>query len=193
MDKIGKVVIAICFALIIFWVPIQNFFWPPKSIPLPPRAAGTNAAKAAAQQRTSHPGTPMVEPSALVTRLQGIAKRPFEKAVLENDDMIVHLSGEGGGIKTVIFKNYDVANEPPAAINDHAPASSFDLANIGGLQFGDEFKIKQASGGEKVTASRETPEILVTKTYWLEEEYQLKVEITLVNKTKKIVSSTDKK
>ncbi len=193
MDKTGKIVIAICFALIIFWTPLQNLLWPPKPIPLLPRTAGTNAVSAAVQPRPSHPGTAMAEPSALVTQLQGIAKRPFGTAVMENDDVIVHLSGEGGGIKEVIFKKFDVKDEPPAAINNQAPTSAFDLANIGGLQFGDEFKIEQAAGGRKVTARRETPEVSVVKTYWLEEDYRLKAEIKLVNKTQKIISSGELK
>lgn len=190
MDRTGKIVIGICFVLIVFWQPITDSIWPRKPAPIPPRpSGGTNVTAAAVAP--AQPGVPSIGPSALITGLQDDASKKAETIVVENDQLIAHFSGEGGGLKKVIFKKYEVADEPQAAINDHAPTSSFDLANIGGLQFGDTYEMK--ADGRTVTARRQTPELSVVKTFELGEDYQIKATIVLVNKTGKILSTADKK
>lgn len=195
MDRTGKLAIALCFALIVFWGPITQTIWPPKPLPPRPKTAagavtpGATAPTPAAPVAPTAPGAPTVAPSEFISRLQGLSKQDFGTATLENDDMIVHFSGEGGGIKQVIFKKYDVPNEPQAAINDQAPTSSFDLAGIGGLEFGDEFKLESVAGSGQVVARRQTDSLSVTKTYRLGAGFQIQAEITLVNRTQGILST----
>jgi YidC/Oxa1 family membrane protein insertase len=188
MDKTGKIVIAAALALIIFWGPIQDVIWPPKIVPMAPKSmSGTNAMK----KTTVKPGVPTAEPTPLVAQLKTIAtEKKQELAVLENEHVLIHFSTLGGGIRKVVFKGYNVKDEPPASINDQTPTSALDLAKIGSLEFGEDYKLETSSG--TVIARRETPEFSITKTYRLEQEYVLSAEIKLVNKTKQILSTPDK-
>lgn len=184
MDRTSKIIVAVCFLLIISWGSLTKLIWPDKPVPPKPQHATNAVSQASAPAKPSAAVSGQAVP--VVSQLLNGPVKNFETAVLENDDVIVHFSGQGGGLKKIEFKRYDVKDEPTAAINEQSPTSAFDLEIPGEVYLGDEYKVS-IEPGKKVVARRETEKLSITKTYTLGEGYQLQAEIDIVNKSKESV------
>ncbi len=189
MDRTSKLLIALCFVLILVWPAISRMIWPPPPpsvVRAPTPTTGTNGLSQTPALREAKISSlaPTPQPAPWITELEASgAKAPTD--VLENDFVTVHFSAQGGGIGKVIFKKFDVEDEPPAAINSQSPSASLDIAHIGNLDFGSEYQLSVDKAAGKAVATRESDELSVTKTFSFKEgkPYELLAEVRIVNKS----------
>jgi YidC/Oxa1 family membrane protein insertase len=158
MDRKSLIILAAAVLLLLGLSPLVDHFFPPKPMPVSPPgltnpppvnvpapATGSNAAIAPAPALSA----PLVLPAG-----------PEQTLTLTNEDLILHFTSHGGGLKTISLKKYpaiisrtsDTSMETNmAALNTKAPAPV--LALLGNDAQGDNY-FNLTQNGQTVSAEK---------------------------------------
>ena len=181
MDRTGKIIVGICFALLIGWFVIAPRYLAPK----PGAAIGTNA----------HAG-PLAAPSTAAAVAPGDAQpvateasrtrptSPEKTQVLENESVRIHFTSHGGGVKRIELKEHleSIACGPhkrfagtnAASLNNQAPTPAFSLG--GGLDGDGDYAL--TLNGSTVRAEKLAPSgIRIVKEFSLQTNHQFSAKL----------------
>jgi YidC/Oxa1 family membrane protein insertase len=196
MDRKSIIVLAACFVLIMLWMPLMNWIWPPKPGPLRPTntppalaLASTNAANATNAEAVTLPHqTPAVAPRSFLTP----AARE-ETLEVTNDLAHYTFTSHGGGLKLVQLVRFPesattsattTGKQPnqtqPATLNAMAPAPVLAQLSGSGAEGDGVFSLSRTATGVRAEKTL-TNGLVLVKDYAVGSNYLVTASVRWTN------------
>jgi YidC/Oxa1 family membrane protein insertase len=192
MDRKSIIIVIISFILLLLWVPLTNFLWPPVPAPQATNqmALQTNVvATQAVATATTVTNQPIVTPQPAVPLVTGT--QPEELVEVETAEARFIFTSHGGGLKTIELKNYpevitcnDKGVPPTNRVRLNAGAPLPILAVLGGEAVQGDGVFRLTRDGQNVRAEKTlTNGLRMIKEFSIGSNYLITVKFSMVNQS----------
>ncbi|MBU4199577.1 MAG: membrane protein insertase YidC [Verrucomicrobia bacterium] len=197
MKKQDLIIVAILFAMLLAWPYLAGKFFPPAPAKPEPAALATPSIITNPPMESIKPS--VVEPAPQLTAdsvVEPVAApdQPEQRLLLTNAEAAVTVSSWGGGVTAVKLNNYrqSVDRHSGPVVLDFSDFPSLTYAGLPELSSKDVFDLASDSAGTSLQVSKTTgPGLRFTRTFILDQDYQLKIQDVFLNEGREPITLRD--